>query len=131
MFWPDEEGGCDQHNGEVHCHRSFEVERFKECCGVGDQEKEEGGEVGGQQLIREPPFEHDLHLDAGAGEAGVIVVQAPGLDVVLGQLRGGEHLYHIRLQLHSVPGKLLQLKIHPTYLHREFSVHFSEGYFQT
>ena len=119
IFWPDEEGGCDQHNREVHRHRGLEVERFKECCGVWDQEKEKGGEVGGQQLIGQPPFEHDLHLDAGTGEAGVIVVQTPGLDVILGQLRGRKHLYHIRLQLYSIPGELLQLEIHPTHLKHE------------
>ena len=59
---PDEECGCDQQYGQVDRHCRLEVERFEECGGVGHQQQEEGGEVGGQQLIGQPPLEHYLHL---------------------------------------------------------------------
>ena len=50
---PDEECSGDQQNGQVDCHCGLEVERFEECGGVGHQQQEEGGEVGGQQLVGE------------------------------------------------------------------------------
>ena len=62
MNSPDEESGGDQQNGQVDCHCCLKVERFEECGGVGHQQQEEGGEVGGQQLVGQPPLEHDLHL---------------------------------------------------------------------
>ena len=62
--WPDEECGGDQHDGQVHRHCRLEVERFEECGRVGDEQQEEGGEVGGQQLVDETPLEHYLHLQA-------------------------------------------------------------------
>jgi len=62
MVPPDEERGSDQQYGQVDCHRRLKVERFEECGGVGHQQQEEGGEVGGQQLVGQPPLEHYLHL---------------------------------------------------------------------
>ena len=59
---PDEESGGDQQNGQVDCHCGLEVERFEECGGVGHQQQEEGGEVGGQQLVGQPTLEHYLHF---------------------------------------------------------------------
>ena len=59
---PDEERGGDQQYGQVDCHCCLKVERFKKCGGVGHQQQEEGGEVGGQQLVGQPPLEHYLHL---------------------------------------------------------------------
>ena len=46
----------------------------------------------------------------------MIVVEAPCLDVVLGQLGVGQQLHGVRHQLHVVPGKLLQLKVHAAHL---------------
>ena len=62
MNSPNEESGGDQQYGQVDCHCGLKVERFEECGGVGHQQQEEGGEVGGQQLVGQPPLEHDLHL---------------------------------------------------------------------
>ena len=59
---PDKEGGGDQHHGKVHRQRRLKVERFEKGGGVGDEEQEEGGEVGGQQLIDQATLEHYLHL---------------------------------------------------------------------
>ena len=47
MVPPDEERGSDQQYGQVDCHRRLKVERFEECGGVGHQQQEEGGKVGG------------------------------------------------------------------------------------
>ena len=46
----------------------------------------------------------------------LIVVQTPGLDVVLGQLGVGQQLHGVGHQLHVVLIKLLQLQVHPAYL---------------
>ena len=59
---PDEECCGDQHHSKVHRHRGLKVERFEKGGGIGDEEQEEGGEVGGQQLVDQPPLEHYLHL---------------------------------------------------------------------
>ena len=48
MNLPYKESGGDQQNGQVDCHCGLEVERFEECGGIGHQQQEEGGEVGGQ-----------------------------------------------------------------------------------
>ena len=47
MNSPDEECSGDQQNGQVDCHCGLKVERFEECGGVGHQQQQEGGEVGG------------------------------------------------------------------------------------
>ena len=59
---PDEERGGDQHHGEVHGDGGLEVESLEVGGGVADTEEEEGGKVGGQQLIDESPLELHLHL---------------------------------------------------------------------
>ena len=59
---PDEERGGDQHHGEVHGDGGLEVESLEVGGGVADTEQEEGGEVGGHQLIDESPLELHLHL---------------------------------------------------------------------
>ena len=46
----------------------------------------------------------------------IIVVKAPCLDVVLGQLGVGQQLHVAREQLHIVAGKLLQLEVHLAHL---------------
>ena len=46
----------------------------------------------------------------------LIVVQTPGLDVVLGQLGVGEEQHGGRDQLHVVLIKLLQLQLHSAHL---------------
>ena len=61
---PDEESGGDQQYGQVDGDRCLKVERFEECGGVGHQQQEEGGEVGGQQLVGEAPLEHYFHHQA-------------------------------------------------------------------
>ena len=55
----------------------------------------------------------------------MIVVEAPCLDVVLGQLGVGQQLHSVRHQLHIVPGKLLQLQINPAHL--LYHVHVTVG----
>ena len=62
QFSPDEECGGDQHDSEVHSHGGLEVESLEVSGGVADTEEEEGGKVGGQQLIDNPPLELHLHF---------------------------------------------------------------------
>ena len=61
-YRPDEECGGDQHHGQVHRHGGLEVERLEVGGGVADAEEEEGGKVGGQQLIDKSPLELYLHF---------------------------------------------------------------------
>ena len=60
---PDEEVSSYKHDRKVDSHSSLEIKRFEECCGVCDQQEEEGGEVGGQQLIGDSPLKYNLHLE--------------------------------------------------------------------
>ena len=48
--------------------------------------------------------------------AWIIVVEAPCLDVVLGQLGVGQQLHGVGHQLHVVTVKLLQLQVNPAHL---------------
>ena len=59
---PDEKCGGDQHHGQVHGDGGLEVESLEVGGGVADTEEEEGGKVGGQQLIDKSPLELDFHL---------------------------------------------------------------------
>ena len=61
-YRPDKERCSDQHQCEVDSHCCLKIEWFEKCCGIGDQQEEEGGEVGGQKLIGEATLEHYLHL---------------------------------------------------------------------
>ena len=61
---PYEECSSDQQYGKVDCYRGLKVVILEECGGVGHQQQEEGGEVGGQQLVGQPPLEHYLHHQA-------------------------------------------------------------------
>ena len=60
--WPDEKSGGDQQYGEVDSDSSFKVDGLEEGCGITHENQEEGGEVGSQQLVGQPPLEHYLHL---------------------------------------------------------------------
>ena len=46
----------------------------------------------------------------------IIVVQTPCLNEVLSQLGVSQQVHVTREQLHIVPGKLLQLQVHPAHL---------------
>ena len=59
---PDEECGGDQHHSEVHGYCRLKVESLEFSGGVGNKEEEEGGKVGGQQLIDNPSLESYFHL---------------------------------------------------------------------
>ena len=59
---PDEKCGGDQHHGQVHGDGGLKVESLEVGGGVADTEEEEGGKVGGQQLIDKSPLELDFHL---------------------------------------------------------------------
>ena len=61
---PDEKCGGDQHHGQVHGDGGLEVESLEVGGGVADTEEEEGGKVGGQQLIDKSPLELYLHFNA-------------------------------------------------------------------
>ena len=52
-----EDGGHDQHVGQVHSEGSFEVDRLEEGGGKGDHEKKDGGQVGGHHLAHDLPFQ--------------------------------------------------------------------------
>ena len=62
LLRPDEESGGDQQDGQVNSDSSFKVDGFEERCSIAHENQEEGREVGGQQLVGQPPLEHYLHL---------------------------------------------------------------------
>ena len=64
MCIPDEEGSCYQHHGKIDSHSSLEVEVLELGGGVADEEKEDGGKIGGQELVYYSSLESDLHLYA-------------------------------------------------------------------
>ena len=72
--FPNEEICCNQHNREVDSQSCLKVKWFKESCRISDQKKEDGGEVGGQQLIGYSPLQHNLHLETRGGVIRVSVV---------------------------------------------------------
>ena len=56
----DEEGGQHQLRGQVHRHHRLEEEWLEEVGGVDDGEDEDGREVGGEDLIDDPPIHDDF-----------------------------------------------------------------------
>ena len=62
LLKPDEESGCDQKDGQVNSYSSFKVDGFEEWSSIAHENQEEGGEVGGQQLVGQATLEHYLHL---------------------------------------------------------------------
>ena len=62
FWWPDKKSGGHQQDGQVDSDSSFKVDGFEEWSSIAHENQEEGGEVGGQQLVGQPPLEHYLHL---------------------------------------------------------------------
>ena len=76
---PDKEVGGHQHHREVDSHCCLKIELFEECCGVSDQKKEDGGEVGGQELVHDASLEHNLHLETIRDEVRIKIFKSPTL----------------------------------------------------
>ena len=79
LIKPDEEVGSDKHHCEIDCNSCLKIEGFEECCGIGDQKKQRGGEVGGQELVHNASLEHNLHLDAIRDNIRIKVIKRPFL----------------------------------------------------
>ena len=62
----DEESGDYKHYSQVDCQGSFKEEWFEEGGGVGDPQQQEGGQVGGQELIGQAALEYNLHLNSSS-----------------------------------------------------------------
>ena len=59
---PDEKCCRHQHHSQVHRDGRLKVESLEFSGGVADKEEEEGGKVGGQQLIDNSSLESYFHL---------------------------------------------------------------------
>ena len=57
-----EDGRHHQHDSQVHCEARLKVDRLEEGGGVGDDQQEQGGEVGGQHLRLDLPLQGDHHV---------------------------------------------------------------------
>ena len=57
LYLAGEDGGHHQHDGQVHSNDIAEQVLVKEDGDQGDEEQEDGGEVGGQQLCDNLPFQ--------------------------------------------------------------------------
>ena len=55
------DGGHHQHNGQVDRNRVCKEVRLKEDGDEGDEQQEDGGQEGGQQLGGNLPFQQNLH----------------------------------------------------------------------
>ena len=76
---PDEEISGNQHHSKVDSNGRLKIEGFEECCGIGDQKKQRGGQVGGQKLIHDASLEHNLHFDAIRDNIRIKVIKRPFL----------------------------------------------------
>ena len=56
-----EDGGHHQHDGQVHGDGVAKQALVKEDGDKGDEEQEDGGKVGGQQLCGNLPLQHNRH----------------------------------------------------------------------
>ena len=81
-YRPDKERCSDQHQCEVDSHCCLKIEGFEVCCGVGDQEEEDGGEVGGQELVHDASLEHNLHLETIRDEVRIKIFKSPTLSIL-------------------------------------------------
>ena len=63
LYDPDEDGGQDQHGGQVDTQGSLEEIGFKEGCGLSDQDKEKGWKVGCHHFVEHFPLEDYGHPD--------------------------------------------------------------------
>ena len=59
LYFAGEDSRHHQHDGQVHRNSIREKVFFKEDGGEGDEEQQDGGEVGGQQLCGNLPLQHD------------------------------------------------------------------------
>ena len=99
-----EDGGHHQHDGQVHSDGIAKQGFVKEDGDEGDEEQEDGGEVGGQQLSGHLPLEHYGHdhqlllLEQGQvldGEHGQVDVL---LQKIVEILRHTVHVHHQHLR---------------------------------
>ena len=63
LYLAGEDGGHHQHDGQVHSDGITEQTWVEEDGDVGDEEQEDGGEVGGQQLGGHLPLQLQGHVD--------------------------------------------------------------------
>ena len=63
----DEKCCQHQHYCYIYSESSFKEELFEEGGAVANEDEEDRGKVGGEDLIGQPPFEDDLHLDPKVG----------------------------------------------------------------
>ena len=63
----DKEGGQHQQSRQIHGHNSLKKEGLEEVGCVDNDEDEDGGEVGGHDLVDDPSLEDDDHVDALGG----------------------------------------------------------------
>ena len=62
LYLAGEDGGHHQHDGEVHLSGITKKLSVKEDGGEADEEQEDGGEVGGQQLCGNLPLQLQGHV---------------------------------------------------------------------
>ena len=105
----DEKRGKDKERGEVDAHNCLKEEFLEVVCGVDDDEDKESGQVGGQQLVDDPPLQQHLsrtvlhtghskvqwrdypHAEPGRGVAGVGQLEGVVRDDELGQNSRARH----------------------------------------
>ncbi len=67
----DKQSGQDKEGCQVHRDNSLEKEGLEEVGGVHNEEDEDCWEVGGQDLIDNPPVHHQLEINALTRVRGV------------------------------------------------------------
>ena len=60
----DEEGGQHKQRGQVYCNLRLKEKGLEVVCGVDNAKDEDGGKVGSQELIHDPPVHCNLQINS-------------------------------------------------------------------
>ena len=59
-----EDGRHHQHVRQVHAYSCLKVELLEKGCGKGDDDEQDGGQIGAHHLTRDLPSQNHCHLDS-------------------------------------------------------------------
>ena len=111
-----EDGGHDQHGGQVDTQSRLKEVRLEEGGGVSDQDEKDRGKVGGHHLVHDLPLEYNGHLDSLLRPAGVPVLQGPVGDDKQSHVQGLLHHQVLGQQPDHVHVQVIHRHLYGTHL---------------